>query len=283
MNFWKRHVGDIAKACGHLSQGQMGAYDLLLDWLYGNEKPLPQSREALHRIGRAVTKAERANVDAVIGEFFSLTPEGYVQKRASEEIARAQAIGDTNRRIAEEREARKRAAKGARSVHEPCNGSSTNGQPSQTPDTRHHPETEDSVDTPPPAAGPADRIGQFEGHESPSTPPNPVAPFAVALNRLGFRCTSMTPDLVAYQRDGGTVEHLTECASLPDCTGKPAAYAIRIARRELTERPPTITGATHEPARQRGLGRRLSAVEQVEHAIRERREREAAEGRTFDA
>jgi hypothetical protein len=139
-----------------------------------------------------------------------------------------------------------------------------------------------SVATPPPAAGPADRVGQFECHDHPEATPNPVAPFAIALNRLGFRCTSMTPDLVAYQREGGTVEHLTECAGLPDCTGKPAAYAIRIARRELTERAPTITGATHEPARARSSGR-LSAVEQVEHAIAQRQQREAAAGRTFDA
>jgi hypothetical protein len=150
--------------------------------------------------------------------------------------------------------------------------------PSLIPDSCKN---EASGDTPPPAAV-ADRTGQFEGHDDPQPGINPVAPFAVAMNRLGFRCTSLTPDLVAYQRDGGTVDHLTECAQLPDCTGKPAAYAIRIARRELAERAPAINGASHEPTRERS-GRRLSAVEQVEHAIAQRREREAAAGRTFDA
>lgn len=136
MNFYKRHLGDIAKACGHLSQGQMGAYDLLLDWLYSNEKPLPLSPDSVHRIGRAVTKAEKANVDAVLGEFFLRTAEGYTQKRAIEEIAKADAQADTNRRIAEAREAAKRARKEHEACNEPSDASCTNRQPSQTPDTR---------------------------------------------------------------------------------------------------------------------------------------------------
>lgn len=136
MNFWKRHIGDFAKACGHLSQGQVGAYDSLLDWLYGNEKPLPANKEALYRIGRATTKAERDNVDSVLAEFFTLTDSGYVQSRASEEIAKANAQADTNRRIAEEREAKKRARKEHESCNDSCNDSTTKHEPSQTPDSR---------------------------------------------------------------------------------------------------------------------------------------------------
>lgn len=144
MNFYKRHLGDIAKACSHLSQGQMGAYDLLLDWLYGNEKPLPLDPNALYRIGRAVTPSERENVDTVLAEFFQRDDHGYTQKRALEEIGKANAQAETNRRIAAEREARKRERTAHdstnESINESLNESSTNrstkGQPSQTPDTR---------------------------------------------------------------------------------------------------------------------------------------------------
>lgn len=140
MNFYKRHLGDIAKACGHLSQGQQGAYDLLLDWLYGNEKPIPRNLEAVYRIGRAVTKAERDNVDMVLEDFFTLTDAGYIQKRASAEIAKANAQAETNRRIAEEREAKRRGhfvdESSNGSSHDSSNGSCTNREPSQTPDTR---------------------------------------------------------------------------------------------------------------------------------------------------
>lgn len=146
MNFYKRHLGDIAKSCGDLSQGQMGAYDLLLDWHYANEKPLPLAADKVYRIGRAVTKAERDNVDLVLTELFTQTADGYTHKRAAEEMAKANAQAETNRRIAEEREALKRATKEARIVHEACNETetniTTNRQPSQTPDSRLQKEQE---------------------------------------------------------------------------------------------------------------------------------------------
>lgn len=107
---------------------------------------------------------------------------------------------------------------------------------------------EASIHTPPVAAGSEpepDRVGQFEGHEHPpATIPNPVAAFAVALTRAGMPCTSLNPDLVAYVDEGGTVEHLVQCAGLPDAQGKKATYAIRIARRELTTDAPPIAAGT---------------------------------------
>jgi hypothetical protein len=90
--------------------------------------------------------------------------------------------------------------------------------------------------TPPSAAGSVeagDRSGRFEGHDEPQATPNPVAAFAIALTQAGFQCTSLNPDLVAYVQDGGTVDHLRQCAALPDAQGKSATYPIRIARREL--------------------------------------------------
>lgn len=140
LNFYKRHLGDIAKSCSDLSQGQMGAYDLLLDWHYANEKPLPLSDDKLYRIARAVTQPERSNVDSVILELFTRTDAGYTHKRAAEEMSKASAQADTNRRIAEEREARRRATNEARSVHETLDEACTKRQPSQTPDSRLHKE-----------------------------------------------------------------------------------------------------------------------------------------------
>jgi len=99
MNFYKRHLGDLTSACSHLSQGEMGAYDLLMDWCYANERPLPLRRADIHRIGRASTKAERMNVDRVLGEFFEETENGYTQKRVLEEIARYSSQRDINREI----------------------------------------------------------------------------------------------------------------------------------------------------------------------------------------
>lgn len=89
MNYYKRHLGDYAKSLSNLSQGQVGAYDLLLDWHYANERPLPLDQEELYIIGRCRSKPERDNVDRVL-RYFDKTNEGYIQKRALEEIEKYQ-------------------------------------------------------------------------------------------------------------------------------------------------------------------------------------------------
>lgn len=86
MNHYPRHIGDIAKDTAHLSQGQFGTYDLLLDWYYAHEKPLPLDKAFLYAITRAKSKAERANADAVLRWFFTETLEGWRQKRCDEEL-----------------------------------------------------------------------------------------------------------------------------------------------------------------------------------------------------
>lgn len=253
MNFYKRHLGDIAKSCGHLSQGQIGAYDLLIDWLYSNEKPLPLAPDSLHRIGRATTKAERANVDAVIVEFFVRTDEGYTQKRVGEEIAKANAQADTNRRIAEEREARKRAEKEARTEHEACDESSndsfTNRQPSQTPDTRHQKEQGGSRQAP--------EIPQGQGT---------AAGLACRLMREAgcLQTNPSHPDLIAALAEGVTPEALADTVreALTANVRKPFAYAISTARGRRAEGAKTITGATHVQAHPGG-GSRASLADQA--------------------
>lgn len=119
--------------------------------------------------------------------------------------------------------------------------------PTSTNTSTNTTKNEASIHTPPVAAvaePEPDRVGQFEGHEHPpATTPNPVAAFAIALTRAGMPCTSLNPDLVAYVEAGGTVEHLLQCAGLPDAQGKKATYAIRIARRELTTDAQPIAAA----------------------------------------
>ena len=99
MNYYKRHLGDLAKSCGHLSQAAFGAYSLLMDWCYSNERELPKLREELYEIGRARDKAGRDNVDRVIATLFDETETGYTQKRVVEEIAAFKARQVTNRRV----------------------------------------------------------------------------------------------------------------------------------------------------------------------------------------
>lgn len=66
-----------------------GAYRLLLDRYYGTEQGI-QADQA-HRIARARSRDEKAAVDAVLSEFFTLDNGVWKNNRAEEEIGKAQA------------------------------------------------------------------------------------------------------------------------------------------------------------------------------------------------
>lgn len=132
MNFFKLYIGDYQRDTAHLSVTEHGAYQLMLQHYYATEKPLPIGK-ALHRMLRAQDKAERDAIDAVVAQFWTETSDGLVNDRADAEITKAGAQADTNRAIAQAREARRKAA---REDHESSTNRATNDQPNQTPDTR---------------------------------------------------------------------------------------------------------------------------------------------------
>jgi uncharacterized protein YdaU (DUF1376 family) len=96
VNFYKRFIGDITAKTGGLSLARMGAYDRLLDHFYSTELPIPP--EEVYSICRAMTKADRTDVDAVLARFWTLTPTGHVQAKAEEVIAKARPLIDAARK-----------------------------------------------------------------------------------------------------------------------------------------------------------------------------------------
>lgn len=88
-NAWYPHyVGDYLRDTAHLSMQEDGAYRRLLDHIYSTAHPLPASKEALYRITRAFSEAERAAVDSVLIGFFELYEDGYHNPRADMELAK---------------------------------------------------------------------------------------------------------------------------------------------------------------------------------------------------
>lgn len=87
MNFYKRFIGDIQAKTGGLTLAEFGAYDRLLDHYYSTETPVPA--DEVYRICRAMSASERAAVDKVLSKFFDLTPSGWAQSKADEQIAKA--------------------------------------------------------------------------------------------------------------------------------------------------------------------------------------------------
>lgn len=91
MNYYEHHLGDYAKDTTSLSMLEDGAYRRLIDVYYSKEFPLPADFAKVCKSARANSKVEKAAVQFVLDEFFTLTPEGYRHKRCDEEIERYQA------------------------------------------------------------------------------------------------------------------------------------------------------------------------------------------------
>ena len=166
MNFFKLYIGDYQRDTAHLSITEHGAYVLMLQHYYATEKPLPTGK-ALHRMLRAQDKAERDAIDSVAEQFWKSTDDGLVNERADVEISKACAQGETNARIAREREARRKVQ---RERHEQSTNRATNDQPNQTPDTRLKPKDKTSSSTAQPLPG---EIQPSDAATIPDPPTNP--------------------------------------------------------------------------------------------------------------
>jgi len=92
MHWYPRFMDDYDRDTQHLSLVENGAYGRLLDYYYQKRKPLPLDEVALFRICRAFTPEEQFAVRNVIGQFFNEQADGWHQKRADIEIAKAKEI-----------------------------------------------------------------------------------------------------------------------------------------------------------------------------------------------
>jgi len=107
MHYYKRNIGDYAKKAGRLTMLQHGSYTLLIDSCYDRET-FPTLEQALEWTW-ASTEAEIEAVKFVLSRFFTLDKDGrYVQERILQELLDYQEKADTNKRIAIERETKRK-------------------------------------------------------------------------------------------------------------------------------------------------------------------------------
>lgn len=106
MHYYKRNIGDYHKKAGRLTMLQHGAYTLLLDACYDREK-FPTLAEAIEWLW-AETKEEIEAIEFVLNKFFAETDGVFVQARIESELADYADKAATNRRIALEREEKRR-------------------------------------------------------------------------------------------------------------------------------------------------------------------------------
>lgn len=91
MKYYRRYVGDYLRDTARLSMLEHGAYNLLLDYYYADEKPLPLDKDELYTMVRAMRPEDRRAVDKVLGIYFERRQDGYHQARVDAELATAQA------------------------------------------------------------------------------------------------------------------------------------------------------------------------------------------------
>ena len=82
MNYYKRYIGDYQSDTAHLSLAEHGAYSIMLDYIYGAEKPLPKSMAAIFRLCRAFEQSEQDACTSVITQFFEQTDDGWINQKA---------------------------------------------------------------------------------------------------------------------------------------------------------------------------------------------------------
>lgn len=97
VNYYRLHIGDYLRDTAHLSLLEHGVYTRLLQVYYSREAPIADAEK--YRLVGARSEDERAAVDAVLGEFFTRSGEGWVQARCDREIAEYQVKAERNREI----------------------------------------------------------------------------------------------------------------------------------------------------------------------------------------
>lgn len=288
MNYYEHHLGDYLRDAGHLTFIEDAAYRRLIDAYYVREKALPADVKECQKLARCMSAGERKAVAYVLSAFFERRDDGYHQKRCDEEIAAYHAKQQKARESAQARWSGKRTDSGrnanasasAMRTHTEriSNASQTHMRtacesdaPSpQSPVPRHQsPEEESSAHTSTSvvarARDPGGGQSDGEGRKI-----SPEAAMAIPLREAGVGVTSIHPTLVAWVRDGFTVEQALGAVAVarerkPEGT-IPAAYLDPILRNPHTPTP-RANGSTPAQARVRYRTAEEIEREQIERGI----------------
>ena len=164
MIFYKHFIGDYQRKTNRLSILEDGVYRRLLDEYYANESPLPLENDECFRIVRAINSGERKAVSKILSMYFTKTPDGYIQDRASEEIVDYKDKSDKATRSARVRwdaKASKPPMRTHMQMHtktdlEPCERDAILDPKARKPDSqipKQKPERENPPRTPGPSSG----------------------------------------------------------------------------------------------------------------------------------
>ena len=106
LHYYKRNIGDYAKKAARLTMLQHGAYTLLLDSCYDRET-FPTKEQAIDWCW-ASSQDEIDAVEFVLTKFFTLEDGVYIQERVFQDLDKYHQNAKINKRIAIEREAKRK-------------------------------------------------------------------------------------------------------------------------------------------------------------------------------
>ena len=246
MNYYKFNVGDYSAATRHLSMLEHGAYRLLLDVYYTTEKPLPADLKAAARKAGARSKDEVAAVETVLGEFFHLTADGWVNNRCAVEIESYKTKAETNKVVGRlggrPKKSTKTVAENNPDGFEKETQTVSENNPKHKPLTNNQepiPETHTplALDTPVCVDQSGDDFSGFDQHPAPT----PITPTAAGAACLAMRAEGIadvnpsSPKLAALLAAGATNAELAAAARGAVDRGKGFAYALGTAQKQREE------------------------------------------------
>jgi uncharacterized protein YdaU (DUF1376 family) len=91
MHFYQKNIGDFNNATRHLTRVERSLFSDAIELYYDTEKTLTSDINKLNRLLLAHSQDEKDALLVVLNEFFTLTDEGYFNKRCNEEILKYQA------------------------------------------------------------------------------------------------------------------------------------------------------------------------------------------------
>ena len=92
-------IGAYEDSTAHLSMLQDGAYNRLIRHYYKTSRPIPLDEQQIVRISGAHSAEEIAAVSCVLNEFFDKKSDGWHNKRADEELLKAQKISKLRKEL----------------------------------------------------------------------------------------------------------------------------------------------------------------------------------------
>lgn len=158
MNYYPHHISDFNNATRHLSRLERSIYRDLIELYYDSEEPIDDDLTKIARKIIATTPEEKAAIEVILGEYFSLVQGFWFHQRCEEEISKYRDKSEKAAKAGKASAAKRTFNTNRTDVERPLNGRTTDVQPTnnQEPITNNqkkettkrkisHPEKPDDV------------------------------------------------------------------------------------------------------------------------------------------